>query len=37
LRCQNDSAAMAAIEIDQHLIDGVGPGAGRQDGTGAHQ
>jgi hypothetical protein len=37
LRCQNDAAAVAAIEIDQHLIDRVGPRTGWQDGYRAHQ
>ena len=31
-RCQNDTAAMAAIEIDQHLIGRIRPGTGRQNG-----
>jgi hypothetical protein len=37
LRRQNNAAAMAAVEVDQHLIDVTGPGAGRQDGGRAHQ
>jgi hypothetical protein len=37
LRRQNDTAAMAAIEIDQHLIYRVRPGTGRQNGCRAHQ
>jgi hypothetical protein len=37
LRRQNDAAAMAAIEIDQHLIYRVRPGTGRQNGCRAHQ
>ena len=37
LRCQHDAAAMAAVEIDQHLVDRVRPGTGRQDGGRAHQ
>jgi hypothetical protein len=37
LRRQNDAAAMPAIEIDQHLVDRVRPGTGRQDRCRAHQ
>jgi hypothetical protein len=37
LRRQNDATAMAAIEIDQHLIYRVRPGTGRQNGCRAHQ
>jgi hypothetical protein len=36
-RCQNDTAAMAAVEVDQHLIGRVGPGAGGENGRRADQ
>jgi len=37
LRGQHDSAPVPAIEVDQHLIDRIGPGAGGQNGQSAHQ
>jgi hypothetical protein len=37
LRCQNDPAAVTAIEVDQDLIDRIRPGTRRQDGRRAHQ
>jgi len=37
LRCQNDPATVTAIEVDQHFIDRIRPGAGRQDRRRSHQ
>jgi hypothetical protein len=37
LGSQDNAAAMTAIEVDQHLIDWAGPGAGRHDRQSAHQ